>query len=242
MSKEKPDKRSVPSISDLEGQAKMERDAERVEEQTGEAGLKFEDAQKEVTDALESIQQSGYRKEDDEEVATIKHIGRQGASQRPIAKPKIRLMKREWEQLISPENGQPYMGWKSKEVKSIAVDADELSGGIIAITVNGIQYVNREKLTGPSWREAPDKDFIVDYTPAMRKKRTSILTVLKDNNTKMTVDLKMFIDTNVVAMLCWGGYTFVHQGWMYHQGIQGRDARVMSLQDKNAGATVGIGG
>lgn len=227
------EKREIPSITDIENQARMERDADRVQEQTADKGLKFEE---DVQDVLVSIEESGVR-DDVDDMAVIEHLGEQGESRRPTEKPRMKMFKRIRTECLDA-GGNMVPGWGSEEVLAIPVDPNELTGNILGITINGITFINREKLVAPSWRDELDENYKKSYTANDKKKRSAEMITIRDNKQKARVTVKTFIDTNQVAYITWGGYTFVHQGWTYHNGVVPRDRRVMSLDDKMSGKFV----
>jgi hypothetical protein len=220
--------KTIPSVSDVAGESRMARDAQRLAKQVEADKVQLEE---DIQDTLINIDASGIR-EDNADMAMVEVIGAKGEAARPTKKPVIRFMTRKPFDYVDAATGRTKSGFKTQEViDGIPFDPDLKTGGFLSIEINGIAYINSDKLLLDEdfWREGNNcnEEFRKEYTPTDKKKSTTVCWIIRDDRSKAKLTLNTFIDTNVVSVITWAGYTFLHQGFIYHNGLKPRDRRVM---------------
>jgi hypothetical protein len=218
--------KSIPSVSDVAGESRMARDAERLQKQIEADKVQLEE---DIQDTLISIDASGIREEDGN-MAVMEVVGAGGETARPAKKPVIRFMTRKPFTYVDAATGREKDGHKTEVLTEIPFDPDLKTGGFLSVEINGIAYINTEKLIDPEFRDDNDlnPEYRKNYTESDKKKRTSVCWIIRDDKSKAKLTLNSFIDTNIISVITWGGYTFMHQGFIYHNGLKPRDRRVMS--------------
>jgi hypothetical protein len=217
----------IPSIDELEGEARMKRDDERLAQQ-GEVQVEAD-----VQETIVSIDQSGVREE--EEAAIVQMTGADGTMARPPKNPEIRFLKRIPFTYIDPATDREKEGFKTEPaMRPVPTGAETKTGQFVTLEVNGILYVNRDKLERPEWRDGNTlaEQYVKAYSTDDKKSKTTVIRIMCDDQSTRTVTIKSFIDTNLVKCIVWGGYTFMHQGAIYHHGLTPRDKRVLGTRNE----------